>query len=117
VIARTIFRPVVAAVWLQQGTWKKVLIPDAHHVEIVAAVPGMPTGVAPALTKVLGVVETGLALWVLSGRRRRLAAITQTALLLGMNAGGLVFARGLLARRRRMVLRNTAFLACVWSVG
>ena len=109
-------RPVVAAVWLQQGTWKKVLRPDPHHVEIVASVPGLPACLAPVLTKGLGVVETGLALWVLTGRRRRLASVTQTALLLGMNAGGLVFARSLLAHRCRMVLRNAAFVACLWGV-
>lgn len=61
-------------------------------------------------------IETGLGLWVLTGRRRRLASVTQTALLLGMNAGGLVFAQSLLAHRRRMVLRNAAFVACLWSV-
>ena len=116
-IARTLLRLLVAAVWLHQGSWKKVVRPDPHHVEIVAAVPGLPAGAAAPLTRGLGLVETGLALWVLSGRRRRLAAAAQTALLVGMNAGGLAFARGLLTRRRRMLVRNTAFLACLWSVG
>jgi hypothetical protein len=36
----------------------------------------------------LGLVECGLAVWVLSGQRARQAAIVQTALLAAMNSGG-----------------------------
>jgi uncharacterized membrane protein YphA (DoxX/SURF4 family) len=111
-----ILRSVVAGVWLQQGAWKKVLKSDPHHVGIVASVPGVPSGPARFLTMALGIVETSLAVWVLSGRRRRLAVGVETALLLGMNVGGLAFARDRIHRPRRMVVRNAAFLACLWSL-
>lgn len=107
---------VVAGVWLQQGTWNKVVRPDPRHIDIVASVPGVTGRSAAGLTKALGIVETGVALWVLSGRRLRLAAVAQTGLLVGMNAGGLAFAGPALRHRRRMVARNTAFLACLWSL-
>jgi uncharacterized membrane protein YphA (DoxX/SURF4 family) len=111
-----ILRPVVAGVWLQQGTWKKVLRPDPRHVAIVASIPGVGAAPARHLTRALGLLETGLAVWVLSGHRRRLVAVVQTALLLGMNAGGLAFAAGRIRRPRRLVARNAAFLACLWSL-
>lgn len=111
-----LLRPVVAGVWLQQGTWKKVLQRDPRHADIVASVPGVTHRPARVLTFALGLVETGLAVWVLSGRRRRLVAGIQTALLLGMNAGGLAFAGDRIHRPGRMVVRNAAFLACLWSL-
>jgi uncharacterized membrane protein YphA (DoxX/SURF4 family) len=111
-----ILRPIVAGVWLQQGTWKKVLRRDPHHVDIVASVPGVTARPARALTLALGLFETGLAVCILTGYRRRLVAGVETALLLGMNAGGLAFARDRIHRPRRMLARNAAFLVCLWSL-
>jgi hypothetical protein len=50
----------------------------------------VPRKSAPLIT--LGLVECGLAVWVLSGQRMRQAATAQTALLAAMNSGGLIWA-------------------------
>lgn len=113
---RIVVRLAVAGTWLEQGAWKKVLGRDPEHRAIVAAVPGLGPDTGAAVTRGIGVLETALGAWVLSGRRTRLAARTQTILLLAMNAGGLVFARALVPRPGRMVVRNLVFLCAVWSL-
>ena len=62
----------------------------------------------------IGVVETVLAVWVVSGRRPRAAAAVGTALVAGMNAGGLTFGRQHIPGVRSMVAENAAFLALAW---
>ncbi len=109
-------RAAVAGVWLYQGAWKKGLFPDRRHRQIVASVPGVSPVAANALTPALGVAETGLALWVLTGWRPRPAALAQTVLVIAMNAGGLLFAGDLIPRHRRMMARNALFLASAWAI-
>lgn len=104
----------MASVWLHQGGWKKVLGRDPSHQRIVAAVPGLSPSPARVGTKGLGLLETTLAAWVLSGRRSREAAMVQTALVVGINAGGLIVARDAIPWPGRLLVRNLAFLACVW---
>lgn len=106
----------MAAVWLHQGGWKKVLAPDPRHREIVGTVPGLPPRWARAATAGLGLAETAVAVWVLTGRGRRLAAATQTALLGAMNGGGLALAGEAIPRPGRMLARNAVFLGCVWAI-
>jgi hypothetical protein len=51
---------------------------------------------------------------VISRRAPRLAAAAQTGLLLGMNAGGLIWGRRHIPAPRGLVAENLAFLALVW---
>lgn len=106
----------VSAVWLHQGLWCKLLRGDPRHEQILADVPVVGPDRARPATATLGAVEVGLAAWVLSGHRPRLAAGTQTALLVGMNAGGLLVSRERIPAPTRMVVRNLGFLALVWVV-
>jgi uncharacterized membrane protein YphA (DoxX/SURF4 family) len=62
----------------------------------------------------IGVVETALAVWVASGRRPRVAAAVGTALVTGMNAGGLTFGRHHIPAAKTMLAENAAFLALAW---
>lgn len=57
----------------------------------------------------IGAAEVALAGWMLSGRRPRRAAAAQTALLLGMNAGGLLFAGERIERRVLRALPSSPF--------
>lgn len=107
---------VVAAVWLHQGLWSKVLAQDPDDEDIVADVPFVGPRRARAATAAIGAVEVGVALWVLSGRRPVAAAATQTGLVVGMNAGGLAMSGDRISRPARMLVRNLAFLALVWTV-
>lgn len=106
----------VAAVWLYQGLWCKVVRAHTHHEAIVADVPFVGSAHARAATMTIGSGEVALAAWVISGHAPVRAAATQTALLLGMNAGGLLFARERIAAPGRMLLRNVGFLVAIWTL-
>jgi S-adenosylmethionine:diacylglycerol 3-amino-3-carboxypropyl transferase len=109
-------RLAVALVWLYQGLWCKLLGRCPGHLAIVQAVPGLGGRTGIFMVMGLGAIETGLALWVLSGRRPYLAAAAQTALLLGMNGGGLLWGRGHIADPGAMITQNFAFLTLAWVV-
>jgi len=105
---------VVAAVWLHQGLWCKVLARALAHDAIVATVPGVGAVHARCVTAAIGVAETVVAAAVVGGRAGRRLAIAQTALLIAMNAGGLLFARDRIAHVPWMFARNAAFVAAIW---
>jgi uncharacterized membrane protein YphA (DoxX/SURF4 family) len=109
-------RLAVALVWLYQGLWCKLLGGCPGHEAIVDAVPWLGEGGGAALLYGLGAFETGLALWVLSGWRPRAAALVQTALLVGMNGGGLLWGREHIADPGAMITQNLAFLTLAWIV-
>jgi hypothetical protein len=107
-VAPILIRASLAAVWLHQGLWNKLLRPDDRHRAIVAA-----AGVPRALFW-LGAVETATAFWVLSGWGAVAGAWFQTSLIVGMNAGGLLRARRFIPDPAAMLLQNTAFLVLAW---
>ena len=103
-----LIRAALAAVWMHQGLWSKLLRPDSRHQAIVAAA-GLPRALPW-----LGTVETATALWVLSGWAAGAPALWQTALIVAMNAGGLLRARRLIPDPAGMLLQNAAFLVLAW---
>ncbi|MEV4135752.1 DoxX-like family protein [Dactylosporangium sp. NPDC049742] len=103
-------RAAVAAVWLYEGLWCKLLHGDPDQEKIVAAAPLL----GPAALTGIGLVEVALAAWVLTGRWPRAAAATQTVLLVAFNAGGLLFAGDHIADAGRMLTSNAALLALAW---
>jgi uncharacterized membrane protein YphA (DoxX/SURF4 family) len=111
---RGLLRGLVALVWLHEGLWLKLLGRSRHQLDVVAAAPGLSGAAGAAALAVIGGVETAIALWVLSGRRPRLAAASGAALLLALNAAGIAFARGLIPDPPGMVIKNLAFLALAW---
>lgn len=64
----------------------------------------------------IGLAEVALGLWVLSGRRAQAAALVQTVLVGGFNAGGLLFSPGQIDEPGRLLTQNLAFVALVWMV-
>jgi uncharacterized membrane protein YphA (DoxX/SURF4 family) len=104
----------VAGVWLYHGLWCKLLGRCPDQLDVVAAVPGLRGSRAKAVLLGIGVIETGLAVWVVSGRRPRAAAAVGTALVGGMNAGGLAFGRRHIPAVKTMLAENAAFLALAW---
>lgn len=107
-------RAAVAAVWLYEGLWCKVLGGDGDQRAIVAAVPLLPPSLAAAALTGIGLAETALAGWVLTGRSPRAAAVAQTVLLVAFNAGGLLFAGDRIDAAGRMLTANAALLALAW---
>ncbi len=107
-------RSAVAAVWLYEGLWCKVLGRLPSQERIVEAVPFLGPSAGPAFLKVLGLVETMLGLWVLSGWEPVWAAVVQTVLLVGMNTNGILFARRLIHDPAGMVVKNAALVVLMW---
>jgi len=74
----------------------------------------MPRRLAKPALVGLGVVEMFLAAWVISSRVPKKAAVAETALLVVMNGGGLVWGRRHIAAPKALVAENLAFLGLLW---
>jgi len=107
-------RASVAAVWLYEGLWCKLLGREKQQFEIVTAVPRYGPRFGALFLKLLGTVEVAIAVWVISGSHAVACATVQTLLLVGLNANGLVWARGLIHDPGGMVVKNFSFLVLVW---
>jgi hypothetical protein len=112
-----LMRGAVAAVWLYEGLWCKVLGRAPLQSQVVQAVPGIGPLLGGTFLKLLGVVEVSLALWVISGVAPGLCAIAQTALLVALNANGLLWARHIIHDPAGMIVKNIAFLVLAWASG
>ncbi len=113
-VNQELIRTSIALVWLYQGLWCKVLGGSPHHQAVIAAVPFIGAAASHVVLIVLGLIECGVAAWVLSGRQLRKAAMAQTALLVAMNAGGIIWSWRLLPDPAGMVLQNFAFVLLIW---
>ena len=71
------------AVWLVNGLLCKVLNLVPRHAAIVARILGPAH--AGLLTRLIGLAEIGMAVWLLSGIRRRWCVLAQMVLVLTMN--------------------------------
>ena len=109
-----LIRVSIASVWFYQGFWCKVCGGSPAHVAVISAVPLISSEFARAVLIVLGLGETCIAAWVMSGRYMREAAIVQTVLLIAMNCGGFIWAWRLIPDPIGMVLENFAFLLLIW---
>ena len=67
------------------------------------------------LPDVLGVVEVGIGVWTLSGIAPVLCALSQTLLLVTLNANGLLWARHIIHDPGGMVVKNFALLLLAWA--
>jgi len=112
-----LIRASVAAVWLYEGLWCKILGRVQSQVEVVTAVPKLGPRFGAAFLKALGVAEIALAVWVMTGVAPGTCAIVQTALLIVLNANGLLWARRIIHEPAGMVVKNIAFLVLVWVCG
>ncbi|MEO8799791.1 MAG: DoxX-like family protein [Polyangiaceae bacterium] len=109
-----IVRGAVAAVWLYEGLWCKLLGREPHQVEVVKAVPKLGALVGRPFLFALGLVESTLAVWVISGFMPGLCVIAQTVLLVTLNANGLIWARHIIHDPAGMVVKNASFLMLAW---
>lgn len=107
-----LIRVAVAAVWLYEGLWCKLLGREPRQLEVVGAVGAVPLG--RRFLWSLGLVEVGIAVWVLSGFQPAYCALAQTALLVGLNSGGLLWARHIIHDPAGMVVKNFCFLLLAW---
>jgi len=109
-----LIRAAVAAVWLYEGLWCKLLRGQPHEFKVVAAVPHLGPVAGPAALRALGAVEVSLALWSLSAAAPLACATVQTLLLVALNGGGLFWARHIIHDPAGMLIKNFAFLVLLW---
>jgi type III secretory pathway component EscU len=109
-----LIRVAVAAVWLYEGLWCKLLRGQPHEFEVVRAVPYFGPRFGAPFLYALGVVEVALAVWTLSAIAPVACALTQTVLLVTLNANGLMWSRHIIHDPAGMVVKNFAFLVLVW---
>lgn len=109
-------RVAISGIWIYQGLWCKVLGRVPRHREVMAMSPLFNKG-AERFAILLGGLEIALAGWVLSGAFARAAAITQIALLIAMNTGGLFWARRIIPDPAGMVFHNLALIVLIWICG
>jgi hypothetical protein len=107
-------RSAVAAVWLYEGLWCKLLGRERRQLQVVEAVPKLGRMVGRRFLVALGLVEVGLAVWVMSGLTPGLCALAQTVLLVALNANGLLWARHIIHDPAGMVVKNVPFLLLAW---
>ena len=84
----------IAAVWIANGLFCKVLNLVPRHQEIVARIIGNAhTGV---LTRAIGFSEIAMAAWILSDIKTKLNALTQVVVIATMNSLEFIMAPDLL---------------------
>ena len=109
-----LIRFAVAAVWLYEGLWCKLLDGEPRQVQVVESVPYFGPRVGVLFLKALGAGEVVLAAWALSGAAPVACAGAQTLLLVTLNVNGLLWARHIIHDPGGMVVKNFAFLVLVW---
>ena len=109
-----LIRAAVAAVWLYEGLWCKLLRGEPRELEVVKAVPRYGERFGVPFLMALGALEVAIGLWVLSGAAPFLCALAQTILLVSLNVNGLIWSRHLIHDPRGMLVKNFAFLVLAW---
>jgi len=104
----------VATVWIYEGLWCKLLGGQPHQLQVIQTIPNYGSRLGRFLIKALGLIEVGLAIWVLSRFAPILCAVAQTLLLIALNTGGLLWARQIIHDPAGMVIKNFAFLLLAW---
>jgi uncharacterized protein YqjF (DUF2071 family)/uncharacterized membrane protein YphA (DoxX/SURF4 family) len=104
----------VASIWLLHGLFNKLLHGSPRHLQIVQSVPGLSGAAGQRVLTAVGLLEVGIALWVLSGWAAHWCAAGQTIFLLSMNAIELTVARPLLLWPAGLIPVNLLFLAVAW---
>ncbi|MGB8411689.1 MAG: DoxX-like family protein [Candidatus Binatus sp.] len=112
-----VMRAAVAAVWLYEGLWCKVLGRAQLEAQVVAKVPRFGPRFGQSFLKALGVIEVVLAAWVISAVYPGACATAEVALLVVLNVNGLLWSRDIIPDPAGMIVKNIAFLVLAWACG
>ena len=102
----------IGLVWLGFGLFCKVLNLVPRHEEIVARILGEAH--AGPMTRIIGLFEILMALWVLSGFMKRMNAVVQMTLVGAMNMLEVVLAPDLLLWGYFNIVFALAFIAVIY---
>jgi uncharacterized membrane protein YphA (DoxX/SURF4 family) len=107
-------RLVFSAVWLVNGIWCKLLDGVPRHREIVARILGEEHSLL--LTRMIGISEVVMAVWILSGIRWKWSCAAQIAAVVMMNVIEFILAPNLLLFGRFNSLVALAYIMVVsWT--
>ena len=109
-----LIRMAVAAVWLYEGLWCKLLRGEPREFEVVKAVPRYGPRFGVPFLMALGVVEVAIGVGLLSRIAPLLCAVARTVLLVSLNVNGLIWTRDVIHDPRGMGVKNFAFLVLAW---
>jgi uncharacterized membrane protein YphA (DoxX/SURF4 family) len=113
-----VIRMVLAATWLYQGLWLKLIKVDPHHLAVVEAV-GSVGGMSPrTFLMLVGSGETLLGIGAASGILWRFVTGFQIGLLVLMNSIGIL--SGGVPNAAGLIVGNLPLLMCmivVWNCG
>ena len=102
----------IAAVWLINGLFCKVLNLVPRHEAIVTRI--LHTNNARLLTLLIGLAEIGMAAWILTGVRQRLNVLVQIVLVANMNSLEYFLAPDLLLWGRINAVFAFAFIILIY---
>lgn len=108
-------RIALAAIWLYNGLWMKVIVLDAHHSQIVSAVASGHIDAA-VLLRSIGACETLLAVGILSGFFHRFVNYFQIGVIVLMNLIGITFGGGAIEHPIGLLLSNVPTVLCALAV-
>lgn len=104
----------IAAVWLVNGLFCKVLNLVTRHRQIVARIIG--DTYARSMTRAIGLAEIAMAVWIVSGFLPVLNAIVQMAIIAAMNLLEFILAPDLLLWGRYNALFALLFILFIFYV-
>ena len=115
-LVKSVARIALGAVWLYQGSIPKLFAPVSLELEIVER-----TGlfaVSPRFTiGMVGILEVGFGLWLISGYRERLACIVTTLFMIVLMILVVIEEPSLLLGPFGCLAKNVCLVACAWIVG
>lgn len=91
---KTLLTYCIATIWIVNGLFCKVLNIVPRHQQIVSKI--LETEHSRSLTIAIGISEMFMAVWILSGIKSRLNAITQILIIAAMNTLEFIFVPDLL---------------------
>ncbi|MGI8467632.1 MAG: DoxX-like family protein [Pyrinomonadaceae bacterium] len=107
-----LFTYLIAAVWIINGLFCKVLNLVPRHEEIVKRILG--SEYSSLLTKAIGAAEICMAIWILSRIMPRLNAVTQIIIVAVMNVIEFIFAPDLLLWGKVNIIVASFFIALIY---
>jgi hypothetical protein len=102
----------ISAIWLYQGTWKKVILLDSQHLAIVS--DATPAFLDPRVILIaIGLFETSLGISFLFSRTKKISGGLQILLLIMMNSAGIYFSSNNIADPVAMLLSNAVLVMSI----
>ncbi|RZK56416.1 MAG: hypothetical protein EOO91_12185 [Pedobacter sp.] len=102
----------IALVWLVNGLFCKILSFAPRHQEIVARILG--ERFAPSLTLVIGFLEVGMFVWILTGIRSKICSTLQILVIGVMNVLELLLAPDLLLFGKLNIVFAAIFIVLIF---